>query len=512
MRTDWRLGLIWACAVVRLLFYASMLPLWEGFDEWAHFAVVGAIAHGEWLPARDIRIGRDVEATLRTAPLPWTLRNLPLPSLSHDDFWRLSEQERSARLAEFRSIPRAWANAAGDLPAYETQQPPLYYWLMAPLLALLRGHPLAEQVMALRWFSALLASLAVPLTYAVAERAMGSRALGLGCAAVVSLMPGFAIAVARVGNDGIAVALFAALIWAGLQWIDTGRGAWRIGVILSLGLLTKAYFLTAIPAVAVLFLLRSGAWYGIAAAAPGIAWYARNVVLYGSLSGLTESSMPASGAGMWRHVFDVPWLKAIDSALFAHIYTGGWSMLTVRSWIYHVFYLAAAVALLGLLRVARQPRILWLIAIYGFYWAGALYDILLLFVTRGVATSMGYYLYAVVAAEVPLAVAGFRRWAAGVLAVMFCALDLYTVHAVDIPYYSGMIRHKAGNALAAVHWSDFQALGLRATFERLALFKGQFCSPGFLTVLWAAYLAATLALLSAALLFIHKIERRDVAC
>lgn len=512
MRTDWRLALIWACAVVRLLFYASMAPLWEGFDEWAHFGVVGAIAHGEWLPARDTHIGRDVEATLRTAPLPWTLRNLPPPSLTHDDFWRLPEAERSARLAEFQSIPRAWADAAGDLPAYETQQPPLYYWLMAPLLALLRSHPLAEQVMALRWFSALLASLTAPLTYAIAERALGSRALALGCAAVVSLMPGFAIAAARVGNDGIAAALFAALMWAGLEWIDTGRGAWRVGAILSLGLLTKAYFLTAIPAVAVLFFLRRGSWYGIGAAAPGIAWYARNVVLYGSLSGLTESSMPASGFAMWRRVVDVPWIQAIDSALFAHIYTGGWSMLTVRSWIYHLFYLAAALALAGLLRVWRQPRILWLIAIYGAYWAGALYDILLLFVTRGVATSMGYYLYAVVAAEVPLAIAGFRRWAVAVLAALFCALDLYTMHAVAIPYYTGMIRHKMGNALAAVHWSDFQTLGFSAIFERLGLFKGPFGSPGFLSTLWGAYLAATLALLAAALLFVRKTERRDAAC
>jgi hypothetical protein len=86
------------------------------------------------------------------------------------------------------------------------------------------------------------------------------------------------------------------------------------------------------------------------------------------------------------------------------------------------------------------------------------------------------------------------------------------VHAVAIPYYTGMIRHKTGNALAAVHWSDFQALGFTAIFERLALFKGQFCSPGFLTALWAAYLAATLALLAAALLFVRRTKRRDVAC
>jgi hypothetical protein len=221
----------------------------------------------------------------------------------------------------------------------------------------------------------------------------------------------------------------------------------------------------------------------------------RNLLTHGSLSGLAESAMPASGAGMWRRAFEISWPRAIDSALFAHIYTGGWSMLTVRGWMYHLFYVAAAVAAIGLVRVARRPKVWWLLAIYAAYWAGALYDILLLFVTRGVATSMGYYLYAVVAAEVPLAIVGFRRWAAASFAALFAALDLYTVHAIEIPYYTGMIRHKAGNALAAVHLSDYRALGFGAVWERLAMFHGRLASPPFLIALWLAYLAATIVLL-----------------
>jgi len=33
-------GVLSACLAVRLLFYATMLPLWEGYDEWAHFAYI----------------------------------------------------------------------------------------------------------------------------------------------------------------------------------------------------------------------------------------------------------------------------------------------------------------------------------------------------------------------------------------------------------------------------------------------------------------------------------------
>ncbi|HEV2447569.1 MAG TPA: glycosyltransferase family 39 protein, partial [Candidatus Sulfopaludibacter sp.] len=305
MRNQRRIAFIWACCAARLLFYASMLPLWEGFDEWAHFAVFRATAAGALLPASDARIPRDVEASLQAVPMPWAERNLPAPSLTHDDFWRLSEGERAARLAAFRAIPAAWAGQQGGLPAYETQQPPLYYWLMAPLAAALGGRSLAEQVMALRWASALLASFAIPLVYAIGRRVFENEPLALAAAAIVSVMPGFAIDVARVGNDGVAVALYAALIWLGLRWIDERRGAVWIGIVLGLGLLAKAYFLTAIPALALLFLWRRGRCYGVAAAALGAWWYVRNLFTHGSLSGLAESAMPASGAGMWRRVFEI---------------------------------------------------------------------------------------------------------------------------------------------------------------------------------------------------------------
>ena len=37
----WRwLGCLWLIFLLRGLFYVSFVPLWEGFDEWSHYAVV----------------------------------------------------------------------------------------------------------------------------------------------------------------------------------------------------------------------------------------------------------------------------------------------------------------------------------------------------------------------------------------------------------------------------------------------------------------------------------------
>jgi hypothetical protein len=147
--------------------------------------------------------------------------------------------------------------------------------------------------------------------------------------------------------------------------------------------------------------------------------------------------------------------------------------------VYRVFYVAIAAALVGLWRWRHKPAVLWLLAVYVFFWLGELWHAALMYVARGVPVSMGFYLSGVVAAEAPLWVAGcatwLRRWAAVVLASMFALVDLAGMHLLAIPYYTGAIRHDAGGAL---HFA-----------------------PAFtvhLSLLWGLYVLATLAAVLAA--------------
>src|ERR1022692_3708888 len=263
MRVDWRVVGIWACFVARLGFYSSMLPMWEGYDEWAHFSVIRhmAVSH-EVLVARDAPVPRDVEASLQLAPVPWEMRSLPPPWLTQDAYWSLPAEMRARREAAFRTMPPAWSREAGAGPfrAYEALQPPLYYWMMTPALRLLGGSSLAVQVMTLRWLSVLLASLAIPLVFSVGRMVL-DEPLALGSAAIVALMPGVALDVARVGNDGLSMVLFSLLAWLAVRMVTRGWDLWPaigLGFSLGLGLLTKAYFLTAIPAFALLWLWELG--------------------------------------------------------------------------------------------------------------------------------------------------------------------------------------------------------------------------------------------------------------
>jgi 4-amino-4-deoxy-L-arabinose transferase-like glycosyltransferase len=529
MRTGRWIAAIWLCFLARLAFYSAMLPLWEGYDEWSHFAVIRSVAwRGGLLPARQDPIPRDVELSMDMAPVPWEMRASPAPALTEDAYWLLPPEARSLRESAFRAIPPQTSrqDGVGPMMSYEAMQAPLYYWIMAPVLRLLSRASLAQQVILVRWLGSLAVSLVVPLVFRIGRMVLDDDRLALGCAAIAALMPELALDAARAANDGLAVLWFTLLIWLGLILLRSGvsysLAAW-IGLVLGLGLLTKAYFLTALPAVAFLYgyefcrrkqrrmILFAALLTGCIASLIAAWWYWNNIRVTGGLSGVSEA-VALRGVGAFTIIqrsLSANWLKAIDSVVFSHIYFGDWSFLTVRSWMYHVFYAVILLAAAGLIRRLGQPGILWLAIVYAAFWVGQAYHIALAYVAWGIAASGAWYLYAVIGAEVVLCVAGLdavlpvkaRRWSAAGGATLFALLDLYTMHAVAIPYYTGMIRHKPNGALAALHWVDYQAVGWHGALARLAGFKETIVPGPVPVVLWTAYLLATIGLVAAAWTF-----------
>jgi hypothetical protein len=508
--------LIWICFLLRGCFYACMLPVWEGYDEFAHFGVIRAAAlHGVWLALRDQQGPGDVEASLDLVPIPWGVRTWEVFrfGVTHEQFWSLPEAERRGREVRLRAIPRAWQwRESSRISAYEAYQPPLYYWLMAPVLFLLKGSSLLAQALVLRCISLVIASAAIPGAFAVSLAVAPRKSVALGCAALISVMPEFATNVARISNESVAILLFSLLVWIGLRLLAPNpdlKTALLLGAVLGLGLLTKAYFLAAVPPVLVLLVCRfRGRWKpvvtsaGIAAVLSGW-WYIRNEVTTGTLTGLAEpvalrGRTLSSLMDATRHV---PWLHGIDVTVLSHLYFCGWSGLTLRSWMYHLFFVMAGLAVLGVMMQLRRPPVLWLAGIYAFFWIGELYNVWLQYLTRNLAGSMGWYMYAVIVPEIVLcavaAPARLRVWALSVATFLFAAMDLYATHFVAIPYYTGLIAHRANSdALAAVHLRAYQALGFGAIFDRLATNKWAPITPAVLIGQWVLYLLATLLLVA----------------
>jgi hypothetical protein len=522
------LWLVWLCFLARGSFYAVLLPIWEGFDEYAHMAYAQHLAAGRGLPRpAETRVSREVQASLGLTPLPYALTYLPAPHYRHDEYWKLEPAKRAELRRKLEALPPEWAREeplVGELN-YEAQQPPLYYLLMAPVQLAAGGAALPTRVLLMRLVSLLIASLVIPLGYAAVRLATDSETLSVGAVALVAAMPGFVMTAARVGNDGLSAVIFGALLWTMLHE-DRPRGWSRpltAGALLGAGLLTKAYFLTALPALAAIHGWRL--WHGrgvrarialeaLVTLAFGCAvsgwWYARNFALSGVWSGLQQVvAMPRrSLLDLAMQVPHVNWWRFADSGFAAHLWIGNWSFLGLRSWMYHAFALGALIALAGLAILfwrakasgVLRSRFPLIVAgsFYAFFWLGLAYHELT-FSFMNVSSSAGWYVYSVVIAEVLLLALGWwtlsparcRGWVLPAATASLTLLDLYGAHFLLAPYYTGFIAHLPSGKLVSFHLSQLGHGGLGAMLARVS---GGTLPPPIVLVLWAAFLLATLAL------------------
>jgi 4-amino-4-deoxy-L-arabinose transferase-like glycosyltransferase len=512
---------IWACFLARGIFYCAALPLWEGFDEYAHFAYVQKIAAGHgWFVLPETRGNREIELSISLVPMPWVLR-LDLPAHeTYESYWRLPVEERRSREHRLAALPRSLAtqDSVNSLPV-ESQQPPLSYWLMAPVYAMLAGLTLPARVLALRLVNLLLASAVVPAAWMAARLVFRASGMALATAAVVALMPEVMFDAARVANSGLAIALYSVLAVLLLRVADGRKGAAPgAGVAMGLGLLTKAFFLTAVPALILVLvwavwkrrtgLLSAAGGLGLAAAISAW-WYVRNIAVTGSLSGLIQDAalrhVPLGER--LRHASEVNWWSALDSTFFSHIWFGGWSFLQLRAWIYHFFALVALLAILGLAvawvrKVPARAQLSVLAALYVLFCVGLAYHVLMTFLTNGISSSAGWYLCAVVVPETVLAAAGLRALApalirpyvVGALAGAFALLDLYGMLFVAIPYYTGLLSHKPSGLLEAFHWTPLLHAGVAEVLGRIGTNKPVWVGAWEVAVMGVIYLAATLIL------------------
>jgi 4-amino-4-deoxy-L-arabinose transferase-like glycosyltransferase len=486
-------------------------------------------------------VSREVSSSLQLAPVPWELRNRPNPSVTEDAYWKLPREERAERQRRLNAIPQSWSDQkeqAGP-PIYEALQPPLYYWLLSIPYRALKHTSLLNRVFLLRYFSLFITSSSIPLVFLIARRVVGGSAFALGISALLAVTPELMVDVCRVGNECLGIVLYS---WLTLLCLDlasdvTSRstGLW-IGIALGLGLITKVYFLTAVPALAILYfwrfwrtkkkfaiLYQAVVTFGCALLIAGW-WYGHNRITTGTWSGLSESvkllhfTPQQYLAGIWQ----APWGHAIDSILVSHIWHGGWSSLGLRSWMYHLFFGVAAMASLGIASVIWRskpvPRscLYPLMSLYGWFWAGQLYNVLLLFLSKGVATSMGWYMYCVVAAEAILLVVGLQAlasiqrlaWVLPALIVCVAAVDLYSIHFVSIPYYVGLIGHQQSGSVAAFHVDQLHQIGLSEVFRRLSVNKAFWLTPFALAMAWSCYVAALAVLIGVSLRNLWKYRSR----
>ncbi len=524
------LAAVWLAFIARGLFYCIEQPIWEGFDEWAHFAYIQHIGDHGRVPSRTDCVSPIVERSLQLVPLSESASAVGPGTVTHDSFWRLAPAERLRRQEELRKLPFSAARVKPALGArqYEAQHPPLYYVVLAPAYLLCRSWPLPAQVYLLRVLSMAIASAALFFAFSIAAYLLRRRSLALLVPVLLACSPGLFLYVCRIGNDSLAIVLVAAVILAALR---VRRHPDSIAAWMKLGLLTGAAALTKAYALALLPLLPLLAGFGIASArrkwkrtlagfgfacvvAVTVAgwWYWRTWTTTGTLSGeqLAVAASRFSMADKLSAASEIDWRRVVDAAAFTHIWTGGWSFLVARSWMYRVFELIGAVSMIGLgfhaLRIVRRSRrnlaqdLAIPVLACAASAAAVAYHSLIIFLEKNISTGIGWYLYGAIVPEAVLIVLGLgalfgRKGAPWVLVFVSAAaasLDLYTVHLKLMPYHAGMIPPDA-----AFDLSRLASLDAFADFlQRLAINKP--VGTSLIAASWLSYLCATVGLLGLA--------------
>ena len=75
--------------LVRGAFYCAEQPMWEGFDEWAHFGYIQHLAQFGRAPSRSEPVSDELCRSVELAPISAAAAESSAGSLTHDAFWKL---------------------------------------------------------------------------------------------------------------------------------------------------------------------------------------------------------------------------------------------------------------------------------------------------------------------------------------------------------------------------------------------------------------------------------------
>jgi 4-amino-4-deoxy-L-arabinose transferase-like glycosyltransferase len=468
---------------VKQAFQVILYPPFTGHDEVAHFDYIRTVADEYRVPIipnleqwRDNwrTPGAEIEGDFLSLDLYRYQRYaLDWCCGPRDDGGRWREEPPKAMTLLGDLYPNGWQ--------YVANHPPLYYLLMTPVYKATSFASLEVQQYALR-AAAIPLGMAVVLLAFLMMQALAPRDAFLQTTVptVVAFQPQVSYEGAMVNNDILSIALFTLILYLLVRGIMTGFTLPRslvLGLVLGLGLLTKATLLTAVPLIALAIIASVGwrsarQWLLYGAAAGGVAglvaapWYVYLYRTYGDLDGLTRVRAlqyawaydPGEAPSMWELFWN--WTFAQErwretwgefGWRLIHLDEGLLAALAVICGIFLLgFFLFLGVQAYGRVRVARegeapsdlfdgrQTRVVLLMA------AAAIiaYAAVLQFGTQFMLTQARYYFHAIV----PLAfvlMLGLRQllpvrarpYGAATVLLLMVALNLVIFTQYVIPYW-----------------------------------------------------------------------------
>lgn len=287
--------------------FAWRVPAWQAPDEPAHYNYISQVSTGDLLPV--IETG------------DWD--NDYLEELKANDF----APAITGRLSTVQ---------------YENHQPPLYYWLAAPVFLLTNG-----SLFAVRMVSVFMGLMTIILSYTVANTLFSERSyLSLAVMCLIAFLPQNVHILASVNNDALAYGVIAAMLLLCIQYLkDESLPTWWLGISVGIAFITKTttYFMAGIVLIVIFIrwwlleehdvsvILKRYLKFAIPASVSAFLYWGRNILTYGFPDFLGLQAHDAIVVGQQRRIEFIEqngigtyWREAIDTTFNSFWGQFGW--------------------------------------------------------------------------------------------------------------------------------------------------------------------------------------------
>lgn len=402
--------------------YLSVLPLFEGFDETAHYSSLRQISDTGTIPLYGTSYLAQ-EVIDYQGPVPYGSGVPPFDrGLVYSKFFKQPELVEQYQQTYRQQLPSTMFRPSHELN-WQAQHPPLYYLLLAPLVKVLDEFSFSTQFFLLRLASFVLALFGVAfglLAINQPNQPPEQNPAVVGFLLYPIILPMFFPEFTRIGNDSLCIFLVGLVAYLLALWFKDERNSRisvAIGVVLGMGLLTKAFFLPITMAI-MMFLLtrlllgkRDGVWRSerirslLLIALPtmfiGGGWYLYKFLIFGELTGSSEAIQLAHHGGLiagLKENFSVYALaRGAIAPLVSYSWGGTWSLTRLPAFL-HIPLLALAVwvsiAYIRKLKLHRLTDPAWLpIWVFCFFSFGLIWHVIVGVALSGNGATPGWYLH-----------------------------------------------------------------------------------------------------------------------
>jgi len=426
----------------------ALLPIGEGFDELSHYSYIQQIADlGIISVFCGGNISNDVIIYNKYLPAPYSSSS-PYDDLGGGITYRhFFSVPLSKEVFITLNTPRSFTKS--NIPNVETQHPPVYYALLSTAYSISRHCNWLTQMLLLRLISWVFAFIGYMLGVVAIIKYWNKKDARIVAAIVAAwpfLVPMFFPEMARLGNDSLCL-----LIMGGVWWMLLRIGSMHvearprdfivIGILLGIGLLTKAFFIPITVGVALILLFRDERMgfvliLGLSLLI-GFPWYFYKFLSTGVFTGGNEQIILARQGGILMGLtenFNIYGLSRGLSAVVASTVWGGTFSLAR----FHEILLVPLTVLL-LAPLFAYVVIIYKIRLYDFKWApifivsmfvaGLVHHVLVALAMTGIGNNTpGWYLH-ILSGPMGFIYSLGLLWLLqfGVARILFPALALYSI-------------------------------------------------------------------------------------